>query len=78
MYHATLIPEWSRHTLEVLREPLESGTVMVARAARTHAFPSRFQLVAVIECILGNVYLPTTRLKLLEPNTFFYPLLRDH
>ncbi len=65
------LPEWSRHTLEVLREPLESGTVMVARAARTHAFPSRFQLVAVIECILGNVYLPTTRLKLLEPNTFF-------
>jgi len=42
------LPEWSRHTLEVLREPLESGTVMVARAARTHAFPSRFQLVAAM------------------------------
>ena len=42
------LPEWSRHTLEVLREPLESGTVMVARAARTDAFPSRFQLVAAM------------------------------
>jgi magnesium chelatase family protein len=42
------LPEWSRHTLEVLREPLESGTVMVARAARTDAFPARFQLVAAM------------------------------
>jgi len=42
------MPEWSRHTLEVLREPLESGTVMVARAARTDQFPSRFQLVAAM------------------------------
>ncbi len=49
MYHATLMPEWSRHTLEVLREPLESGHVNVARAARTDAFPARFQLVAAIE-----------------------------
>lgn len=42
------LPEWSRHTLEVLRQPLESGTVMVARAARTDAFPARFQLVAAM------------------------------
>jgi magnesium chelatase family protein len=42
------LPEWSRHTLEVLREPLESGTVIVARAARTDAFPARFQLVAAM------------------------------
>ncbi len=42
------LPEWSRHTLEVLREPLESGHVNVARAARTDAFPARFQLVAAM------------------------------
>ena len=42
------LPEWSRHTLEVLREPLESGHVLVARAARTDAFPARFQLVAAM------------------------------
>ena len=42
------LPEWSRHALEVLREPLESGTVSIARAARSTAFPARFQLVAAM------------------------------
>ncbi|HCV95130.1 MAG TPA: ATP-dependent protease, partial [Stenotrophomonas sp.] len=42
------LPEWSRHTLEVLREPLESGQVVVARASRTEVFPARFQLVAAM------------------------------
>jgi magnesium chelatase family protein len=42
------LPEWSRHTLEVLRQPLESGSVVVARAARTDAFPACFQLVAAM------------------------------
>lgn len=42
------LPEWSRHALEVLREPLESGHVIVARAARSEAFPARFQLVAAM------------------------------
>ena len=42
------LPEWSRRTLEVLREPLESGTVTIARAARSAEFPARFQLVAAM------------------------------
>jgi len=42
------LPEWSRHALEVLREPLESGQVIVARASRSEAFPARFQLVAAM------------------------------
>jgi len=42
------LPEWNRHALEVLREPLESGTVSIARAARSTAFPARFQLVAAM------------------------------
>lgn len=42
------MPEWSRHALEVLREPLESGTVTVSRAARSMEFPARFQLVAAM------------------------------
>ncbi len=42
------LPEWSRAALEVLREPLESGTVTVSRAARTAEFPARFQLVATM------------------------------
>lgn len=42
------LPEWSRTTLEVLREPLESGVVTVSRAARSSEFPARFQLVAAM------------------------------
>jgi len=40
------LPEFSRATLEVLRQPLEEGTVTIARAAGTHTFPARFTLVA--------------------------------
>ncbi len=40
------LPEFSRHVLEVLREPLESGKIIISRAARTAEFPARFQLVA--------------------------------
>ena len=42
------LPEWNRQALEVLREPLESGTVTVSRAARQSDFPARFQLVAAM------------------------------
>ncbi|WP_133479620.1 YifB family Mg chelatase-like AAA ATPase, partial [Cognatilysobacter segetis] len=42
------LPEWQRHVLEVLREPLESGVVTVSRAARSAEFPARFQLVAAM------------------------------
>lgn len=51
-HHGTLfldeLPEWSRHALEVLREPLESGSVSISRAARHCEFPARFQLVAAM------------------------------
>ncbi|HZP47977.1 MAG TPA: YifB family Mg chelatase-like AAA ATPase [Vicinamibacterales bacterium] len=40
--------EFNRHVLEVLRQPLEEGTVTVARAARTAVFPARFILVGAM------------------------------
>jgi magnesium chelatase family protein len=40
------IAEFPRSTLEVLRQPLEDGTVTIARAAGTCTFPARFSLVA--------------------------------
>jgi magnesium chelatase family protein len=40
--------EFSRHVLEVLRQPLEEGRVAVARAARTVVFPARFMLVGAM------------------------------
>jgi magnesium chelatase family protein len=40
--------EFSRHVLEVLRQPLEEGAVTIARAARTATFPARFVLVGAM------------------------------
>lgn len=42
------LPEFERRVLEALREPLETGTVTVARARRRATFPARFQLVAAM------------------------------
>jgi magnesium chelatase family protein len=41
-------PEFQRTALEALREPLESGTITIARAAQRAEFPARFQLVAAM------------------------------
>src|SRR6187402_3980590 len=40
--------EFPRAALEALREPLESGTITIARAARRAEFPARFQLIAAM------------------------------
>ena len=42
------LPEFNRRTLESLREPLETGRVLISRAMRTARFPARFQLVAAM------------------------------
>lgn len=42
------LAEWDRKSLEVLRQPLESGTVSISRASNTAEFPARFQLVAAM------------------------------
>jgi len=42
------LPEFDRHALEVLREPMESGRILISRAARQAEFPARFQLVAAM------------------------------
>jgi len=41
-------PEFARAALEALREPLETGTITISRAARRAEFPARFQLVAAM------------------------------
>ncbi len=38
-------PEFASNVIEALRQPLESGYVVVSRAAMTAAYPARFQLV---------------------------------
>lgn len=42
------LPEFNRHALESLREPLELGTITISRAARQAEFPANFQLIAAM------------------------------
>src|SRR6516162_7868541 len=42
------LPEFQRNVLEVMRQPLEDGTVTIARAAMSLTFPSRFMLAAAM------------------------------
>lgn len=42
------LPEFSRHVLDSLREPLESGWVSISRAGHQLTFPARFQLLVAL------------------------------
>jgi magnesium chelatase family protein len=42
------LPEFPRMALEALREPLESGSVTISRAAHSAEFPAKFQLIAAM------------------------------
>ncbi len=48
-------PEYSRHLIETLRQPLEDGFITVARALQTVTYPSNFTLIASMNpCPCGN------------------------
>ena len=42
------LPEFPRNVLEVMRQPLEDGTVCIARASMSLTFPARFMLAAAM------------------------------
>ncbi len=49
------LPEFERRVLEVLREPLESGTVTISRATRRAEYPAKFQFLAAMNpCPCGH------------------------
>ena len=49
------LPEYKRSTLEVMRQPLESGDVTISRAAGTATFPAEFMLLAAMNpCPCGH------------------------
>jgi len=48
-------PEYNRNLIETLRQPLEDGTITVARAKQTVTYPSSFTLIASMNpCPCGN------------------------
>jgi magnesium chelatase family protein len=50
------LPEFQRNALEALRQPIESGRAVIARAAAHATYPARFQLVAAMNpCRCGHL-----------------------
>ena len=48
-------PEYARHTIETLRQPLEDGVITVARSMATITYPASFTLIASMNpCPCGN------------------------
>lgn len=49
------LPEYSRSTLETLRQPLEDGVITVSRASGTYEYPANFMMIASMNpCPCGN------------------------
>jgi len=62
------LAEFRRDVLEALREPLETGSVSIARAAYRGQFPARFQLVAAMNpCPCGYAGDPNGRCRCTPP-----------
>lgn len=54
------LPEFDRRVLEVLRQPMESGSITISRAAHQADFPARFQLIAAMNpCPCGYLGHPS-------------------
>ena len=48
-------PEYTRHSIETLRQPLEDGVITVARSSQTVVYPANFTLIASMNpCPCGN------------------------
>lgn len=67
------LPEFHRHVLEALREPLESGTITISRAGRQAEFPAKFQLIAAMNpCPCGYLTDPRNRCRCTPEQIYRY------
>ena len=48
-------PEFSKHVIEMLRQPLESRKVVLSRVSGKYEFPARFILVAAMNVETSNL-----------------------
>jgi magnesium chelatase family protein len=56
------MPEFQRSTLEMIRQPLEDGTVTISRVQSSMTFPARFILIAAMNpCVCGYFGHPRRR-----------------
>ena len=59
------LPEFDRATLEILRQPMESGKITISRAKHNATYPAHFQLIAAMNPCpcghLGNAALSCSR-----------------
>lgn len=53
------LPEFNRQVLDALRQPIETGTVLISRSGHHITYPSRFQLIAAMNpCHCGYLTIP--------------------
>jgi magnesium chelatase family protein len=65
--------EFSRHVLDALRQPMEDGRVVIARAATSVAYPARFTLVGAMNpCPCGRAGDPTGNCRCAEADVMRY------
>ena len=76
------LTEFDRRVLDVLREPLETGVIHIARAARQAEYPARFQLVGAMnpcpqgfDCDLGERCLCTPEQRVRHRRRLSAPLI---
>lgn len=50
------LPEFNRQTMEILRQPIESGSITISRAKHNATYPAKFQLIAAMNpCPCGHL-----------------------